>query len=440
MPPTTAETFMISTPLNLLDELYLNLDRRQEPWVVHIEARVTGRLEPERLTAALASAVEQHPIARARLADARSTDRHHRWEILDELAEVPLRIATCEDDAALARARERHFAFSPSLDVAPPFAALLAHVPGGDALLLNINHAAVDGIGAVRLMRSILRAYAGHHDPMPPVDPLAVRDVRTLAGAASAADRIVRGRALLRHALRQTVPIARVARDGGDARPAYGFEFTALSPEETAAVAERRAPDTTVNDVLVAALAVAIARWNEEHGRATRRVSISVPVNLRPRPWRTEVVANFASYVTVSLGPREHGELGEAIEATGRSTGAMKRDQLSGTVIDLLAGPAMLSIGAQRRLQVAIPLSGDAVVDTASLSNLGVLDALPSLGEAGSVKALWFSPPGRMPLGAAFGVLTMGNALHVTLRYCHAQFDQDAAAAFLGIYREVLLS
>jgi NRPS condensation-like uncharacterized protein len=431
---------MKSTPFNLLDELYLNLDRREEPWVVHLEAQVTGRLEPDRLAAALATAVGHHPMGRARLAPWRRTDRRHRWEIADGLYEVPLHIAVCEDDEALARARERHFAFSPSLDVAPPFAALLAHVPGGDAILLNLNHAAVDGIGAVRLMRSILRAYAGEDDPLPAVDPLAVRDVRTLAGAASGAQRITRIRALARHALRQTIPVARVARDGGDARPAYGFEFLSLSPAETEAVADRRTGGTTVNDVLVAALAVAITRWNEQHGRPAGRVTISMPVNLRPRKWRTEVVANFASYVTVSLAAHEHDGLAQAIEATRRRTGEIKRDDLSGTVIDLLAGSSMLSVEAQRRLPDLIPLSGDVAVDTASLSNLGVLDALASLGEAGSVRAMWFSPPGRMPLGAALGVLTIGGGLHVTLRYRHAQFDQDAARAFLGIYRDVLLS
>jgi NRPS condensation-like uncharacterized protein len=431
---------MKSTPFNLLDELYLNLDRREEPWVVHLEAQVTGRLDPERLAAALAVAVGHHPIGRARLAAWRRTDRRHRWEIADRLYEVPLHIAACEDHEALARARERHFAFSPSLDVAPPFAALLAHVPGGDALLLNLNHAAVDGIGAVRLMRSILLAYAGEDDPMPAVDPLAVRDVRRLAGATSAAQRLVRARALARHALRQTIPVARVARDGGDARPAYGFEFLSLSAGETAAVADRRSGGTTVNDVLVGALAVTVARWNKRHGRPAGRVSISMPVNLRPRQWRTEVVANFASYATVSLVGQEHAGLVQAIEATRRSTEEIKRDDLSGTVVDLLAGPAMLSVDAQRRLQDLIPLSGDAVVDTASLSNLGVLDALPSLGEAGSVRDMWFSPPGRMPLGAAMGVLTIGGRLQITLRYRHAQFDQDAARAFLGIYRDILLS
>jgi hypothetical protein len=37
-------------------------------------------------------------------------------------------------------------------------------------------------------------------------------------------------------------------------------------------------------------------------------------------------------------------------------------------------------------------------------------------------------------------VLTFEGRLHLTLRYCHALFDADAAAAFAEIYRDVLLS
>jgi hypothetical protein len=86
-------------------------------------------------------------------------------------------------DYVLALARERLMSRSPDLDEAPPFAMTLAHHPGGDAIMLNLNHAAGDGISAVRLMASIVRAYAGEDDPVDPVDPLAVRDIGALAAA-----------------------------------------------------------------------------------------------------------------------------------------------------------------------------------------------------------------------------------------------------------------
>jgi NRPS condensation-like uncharacterized protein len=185
---------------------------------------------------------------------------------------------------------------------------------------------------------------------------------------------------------------------------------------------------------------VTVARWNEEHGRRAGRVAITMPMNLRPAAWRTDVVANFASFVTLSMGSHEQKDLAHAVQTTARNTAAIKRDGLGGTVVDLLAGPSMLSVAAKRRLQGLIPLTGNAVVDTASLSNLGALDRMPSLGDAGSVREVWFSPPGRMPLGASFGVVTLDGRLQATLRYRHAQFGGAAATAFAGVYRDVLLA
>ncbi|MCW3065866.1 MAG: hypothetical protein JWN32_3038 [Solirubrobacterales bacterium] len=429
-----------SVRLNLLDELFLNLDQHREPWGVHLELRVGGRVDSERLSDAIAAAVRRHPVARARLATWQPSDRAYRWEIADAVDEVPLTVATCPDDTLLADVRERLFGVSPSLQVAPPFAVVLAHSPGGDSILLNLHHAAGDGVSAVRLMRSVLRAYAGAEDPVPEVDPLAVRDVLALTRAKSLEDRLVSAQALVRAAARQLTPATRITRDGGDGRPGYGFELLALSLEETRSVRAKQTEGTTVNDVLLATLAVAIRRWNEAHGRWPGRIALTMPVNLRPPEWRGEVVGNFASYVTVSLGACDSQDLPRALEITAQRTRQIKRHGLAGMVVDLLVGPSMLRVAAKRRLQDLIALTGNTVVDTASLSNLGALDGWPSLGDAGTVEAAWFSPPGRMPLGAALGVATVDGRLHVTMRYPHAQFDRAAAHAFAEVYRDVLLA
>ena len=76
---------------------------------------------------------------------------------------------------------------------------------------------------------------------------------------------MARRRALIRGAWRPFVPTARVAREGGDNRPAYGFDFIAFTREESNILFSRHPAGTTVNDVLLAALALAIGRWNVEH-------------------------------------------------------------------------------------------------------------------------------------------------------------------------------
>src|SRR3954467_6629645 len=133
---------MTTIALNVLDELYLHLDRDAEPWSVQLEVVVEGRVGSDRLADAIVEGARRHPLARARLRPARGIDFGYEWEVADELAEAPLEVADCDDDAALAMAREALMSTSPDLDEAPPFAITLAHHPGGAAIMLNLNHAA----------------------------------------------------------------------------------------------------------------------------------------------------------------------------------------------------------------------------------------------------------------------------------------------------------
>jgi NRPS condensation-like uncharacterized protein len=432
---TTAE-------LNVLDQLYLHLDRAHEPWTVQLEVGVEGRLDATRVAAAIAAACRRHPIARARLAPWRGTDVRYRWDIADAVGDddVPLHVRSCEGDEALRAAREELLDAGPGLDSAPPFAMTLAHHPHGDALMLNLSHAAGDGISAVRLMASILRAYAGEPDPLPPVDPLDVRDIGPLVDSRSLMSRLVRSRALAAQGSRMLAPPARIAADSAAARDGYGFALLRLDAGELEHLRSLRTPGATVNDVLLGALAVTVHEWNEAHGEGSQRLSIIMPVNLRPAEWRTEVVGNFASYVSVAFDASEQDDLERAVAAAAERTRRIKQDGVAGLVVDLLELPtATLPVAVKRRFQDLIELTGSRFVDTTMLSNLGRLDALPRLdAEAGSVDRVWFSPPGRMPLGASLGAVSYGGELFLTLRHRHALLDSAAAAAFAGRLRDVL--
>src|SRR3954463_9982614 len=81
-----------TTGLNTLDELYLHLDREEEPWSVHVEIRAEGRIDADRLEEAVREAARRHPIARARLSETRLTDVRYQWGMSDELREVELEV------------------------------------------------------------------------------------------------------------------------------------------------------------------------------------------------------------------------------------------------------------------------------------------------------------------------------------------------------------
>jgi NRPS condensation-like uncharacterized protein len=431
---------MTSTSLNVLDQLYLHLDREDEPWSVHLEVAVEGDLDAERLREAVRAATLGHPIARARLRRALPTDVRYHWEILDEVGEVPLEVVVCEDDAGLDAARERLMGHSPSLESAPPFAVTLAHSRGGDVVMLNLSHAAGDGMSAVRLMASFLRAYAGESDPSPGVDPLEVRDIARLVNSRSIKARLARGATLVEQAGRLTETPARIAPQGSEDRPGYGFALLRLDPSELETVRSHRRENATVNDVLLAGLGVTISRWNDRHGATTGPVSVMMPVNLRPDEWRNDVVGNFASYVSVRFTPQDLVDLPAAVGAARARTREIKRRDAAALVVDLLELPtATLPTAVKRRFQDLLTLTGNRFVDTAVLSNLGRLDGVPRLGgAAGTVTQVWFSPPGRMPLGASLGAATHNDELFLCLRYRHALFDADGAGDFAAVLRDVL--
>jgi len=429
---------METASLNVLDELYLHLNRKEEPWSVHLELRVQGRIDGKRLQSAVRKAALSHPIARARLADARATDVRYRWEIVDQLTSIDLEEIECEDPADLARGRERLLSRTPDLDRAGPFSLLLAHDPGGDALVMNLHHAAGDGLSALRLMGSIARAYARRKDPVATVDALEVRDVNAMAGSGSLKERITRGRAAVEYLTRGVSAPTRIAPQGPTKQPGYGFELLSFEPSELEQILTLRTGGATVNDVLLGALAVTVRRWNEQHEGHGGAVYLMMPVNLRPPEWRFEVVGNYASYVSVRIGSDEQKTLKAAIKAATASTRRIKDDGISGLVVDLFTLPSALPTGIKQRMQGLIPLTGNVIVDTVALSNLGRLPPAPGFGDAGAVQAVWFSPPARMPCGASLGAATLDERLFLTLRYRHALFDAGAASDFLATLRAAL--
>jgi NRPS condensation-like uncharacterized protein len=428
---------MQTSPLNVLDELYLHLDRDEEAWSVHVEVRVEGRIDAARLRAAIADAAATHPMARAQLAQTRVTDMTYQWEIEEGPPDIELVEIDCDAGDDLVLAREQLLGRTPPLDNPGPFAVLLAHDARGDVVALNLHHAAGDGMSAVRLMASIARAYSGDDDPVPAHDPLALRDVSAIA-APSIKDRLTRGRAALDYLARGVTTPTRLARDGDSDRPGYGFAFMVLEAAEVEQLLCLRRNGATVNDVLLAGLAVTVRRWNEAHGTGAGAVYLMMPMNLRPPEWRDEVIGNFASYVSVRFAEGDHASLESAIPAAAAGTRRIKDGSIGGLIIDLFGAPTMLPAALKRRMADLIPLSGNVVVDTAVLSNLGRISDPPRFGDAGEVREVWFSPPGRMPLGASLGVATLDGRLFVTLRYRHAQFGRAAAEEFLSMFKRVL--
>jgi NRPS condensation-like uncharacterized protein len=399
-------------PFTSIDEAVHLLDTPAEPWSIQLEAR-------------LSVALARHPMARAKLLPARRTDKRWTWAISGAPDLDPLKVVDCPDDLALAEARSQLHSLSVPLAESPPLRLRLARHPLGDVVMVNANHAAFDGFGTLQVLRSIGKAYAEEDEPAPSVGLSEARDVDRLTRPAGGADRARRLWALADKARDLAVPPARLAPQGGSDRPGYGIH--------QATVAVPRSPEgATVNDMLLAALHLAIAGWNTEQGTACRRIGVLMPVNLRPPAWRSEVVTNFVSESRVSTTPAERRSPARLLGAVTAQTRRIKDGQ-GAALMEILARTARLPLWLKQPLSPFIWMTGNRLVDTAVLSNLGAVDdaELPRFGAgAGDVVGLGFSAPARMPCGLSLGAVTAAGGLHLAFRYRYPLWGPAAAGAF----------
>ncbi|HEX8824072.1 MAG TPA: hypothetical protein VF794_29400, partial [Archangium sp.] len=342
----------VETPFNEVDEAFFHLSRPDEPDSIQLEVRAPGRLDAERLSAAVAHALRLHPMARARQAPWTPLRLQYTWEITETVGIQPLAIAECRDDEALALVRARLQSLFVPLEESPPLRMLLARHPAGDVVMLHASHTATDGIGALRFLRSVVRAYAGEPDALPAVDPLAVRNLRPLLAARGPHEQRVRWDALMRaQSEAWMAPPARVAEDGAQAVPGYGFVHLRLEVQ--------RHPGATVNDLLLAALHLTIDRWNQSHGQRPHRISTFVPTNLRPADWRLEVVANLSLSATVSSFPEERSEPGALLASIVRQTRRIKETGEAAALAELLGPAPVVPLFLKRALPGMLALTGE---------------------------------------------------------------------------------
>lgn len=420
-------------PFGLVDEAVHLLDTEATPSSIQLEVRVTGGLDESRLRAALAQALRSHPMARARKMASRRSLRHDHWEIPPRVDIDPLRVVDCPDDAGLAATRAELLSRGVPLAESPPLRARLARHPGGDVLMLNVNHAAMDGFGALRVLRSVARAYAGEPDPAPKLDFLEARAFAERLTGADDPTRIGRCLALAGKLRDLLIPPARVAPDGGRSQAGYSFHHVSLSRAQTEALAGLEHAGT-VNDVLLAALHLAIERWNGEHRRRCGRIGVLVPANLRPSGWRDDVAGNFTLPARVLTSRRGRRSPHSALDAVSAQTRRERGAGMGTALIEILGRSPLFPLWVKQVSVMLLPLTGN-LADTAMLSNLGEMDELPWFGpDAGSTIEVWFSPPARMPLGLAIGAVTAAGRLHLVFRYRLRLFDADAARRFADGY------
>lgn len=417
-----AQTTSSRIPFSGVDSLMRALDEPGRPQTIELEVAVTEPLDEQRLRDAVADAASRHPMARARQLRARPFDLEYAWKIGATLAGDPVSSCSVATSTEVDAARDAFFSRHIDLETESPFRVLLVHEAGqGDRVMLSVNHAAFDGIGAFRLMQSISRSYSGEADPLPDVDPLEVK------GLLEAKNRQQhRGPALGTGApLQMSKPPARLAsKRSGTAK---GFRILHLDLDAADAPAQGGA---TVNDVLLVALHQTIERWNRSQGKPCDRVAVMMPVNQRPAAWRDEVLANLVLPGRVESSKADRSSPAGLLAAVKAQTKQIKTKGVSDSGTDSM--PRYAPVALRRLMPHLIDAVSPLVADTAVLSNLGLVEDPPWFGAKG--RGLWFGPPPRDPVVLTVGVGTAEGRLGVSLRWCDGPLSAPAVQEFADLF------
>lgn len=308
---------MPSRSIDPVDTIWLNMDRADNLMVIESLMTTAGRLDPDRLAAAVAERVlARYPVFKQRPVD----------------APLPWQLPRWEDDPAFDLSRHLHVAELPEPGDDRALQAYISDQLGrplrrdrplweihvlqgygqeghgaGSAVYSRLHHSMADGIALTKVLLSLTDV--SPEGTLVPDDSLEAHDHgwlelgghllgrlatprRALSTAQHTVDLTLRTTGVAAKLLFATNPPSPV---NGTPRPAkravWGDPVPLAAIKQTA-----RRTGTTVNDVVVAALAGALTTYQVEHGTEPVDVPTMVPVNLRPddEPLPAELGNRFA--------------------------------------------------------------------------------------------------------------------------------------------------
>lgn len=423
-------TVLSRIPFPVVDEVSRHCVQDEEPETVHIEVHLPGELEPGRLRKAFLEALRRHPRILMREAPGPWYRRRYEWELTDE-PDVEVVSFAPPGPGALHEARTRTLTQAPPLTASPPVRLEVVNAPGttesgtaGAALLLTVNHTALDGPACLRVLATAAEIYGG----------------RDNSAAAPPVRRPEPARAAAPDTPSSWSPPARVARGAPDPEHRTG---NGLIVSELPLPHRPEGAPYTVNDQLMVATALTLAHWNRERGARPRPVRITMPVDDRPRD-ATMPIGNGTRLVEVpfALAELDTSDLSGLLHRTALRTRALKslsRPQL-GHGADLLTAP-WAPVAARRVLARALRRAAAPLLSTTLLSNVGRIPYPLDFGEgAGSARAVWFSAPSRMPRGLTFTTASTAGRLHLSVRWSRALLGQADGAHLHDLFAHHLHS
>jgi NRPS condensation-like uncharacterized protein len=423
-----------TVPFTALEEAVFHIERKHGPWNIQMEVTADS-IDAERVGEAAVEACNAHPLARARRREYDGLDTDLVWEIPDEVGAVPVEETSVSRGDELDEVRTRFYSRGFDLTDGVPHRLSVVHGEE-DRLLVCSSHVPCDGVGALRFVRSVCRAYRGENvggsvgfersrEALEEVRPSSVTNrLRKVGNAAT-------------H-LGNTVDASDgVVGEGGTDREGWGFVHRSLDGLTDRIVGGR--PDgVSVNDVFLTALHLAVEDWNKGRGRPPEKVSTMMPVNLRPDGWFYDAVGMYALFESVETRGTDRRRTASATHKVANQTRYIKeKDEAVSFLESLRLIPPETPVGVRGQIAEFLRGPGSRLVDSTVLSNLGrVPEPASSLGDGEG--EVWFSPPTLSMIPVGVGVVTSDGTARAVLRHLLTHLGRDSAEEFADLYVEKL--
>jgi len=228
-------------------------------------------------------------------------------------------------------------------------------------------------------------------------------------------------------------------------------EYT-LGKETTKRIIERvRGLGITVNEAMLLACARSLYHWIRGQGRIPEKISICIPVDLRPyfkiKP--LESIANSTMSMNINIRASLIEDAPRLIKSIRVQSHAIKKLRLPVIGILLTSFIAWPPLRILRRMVRWSVRSGQAEKNTPTLnySNVGMMfldekgePVLIPVGPKAVMEAFSFSNPIAYPVGAHLVTLTYGGRILVSLSHLDPILKTDQMKAFLKRFHQELLS
>jgi len=406
-----------------VDTIWLNMDREDNLMVIESLMMTSGRVDRDQLAAAIQERVlSRYPVFRQRPSAAWLPWRLARWEDDPEFdLDRHLHVAVLPapgDDLALQDYISGHLD-RPLRRDRPLWEMHLLHGYGeGSAVYSRLHHSMADGIALTKVLLSLTDArpddtlvpddrLTPHHDGWLDLGTRVVGRLATPRRAMGATWQALgltgRTTGVATKLLLATNPDSPLSGRPGPAKRAVWCDPVSL--DRVKDVAHRTG--TSVNDVVVAALAGALATYLAEHGGEPVDVPTMVPVNLRPddEPLPAELGNRFA-LVLLTL-------------PSGLATPFERLAESSRRMTAIKSSPeAWLTFGMIRGIGRTGPLLERYVVDFFANKATGVTTNVPGpsspcylAGQRVVAMLGWAPESGRQTLGTC--IFSYDGRLHV---------------------------